>query len=365
MTTVAQSGTAWRRSLALPGRVLNGRSASLLGAIVVMVAYLSTQNSHYWTRLNVTNLLQQMTPVGIAALGTTLLIISGYVDLSIGSMFGLAGVVAAMLSRAVDPWLAIVFGVALTAVVGLTNGLLVWRIRISPIIVTLGSLTLLRAVVLLLTQGEAVADVPKSFGNLGQARPLDIPSSIYIMLVGAIITGVVLSKTTIGRYLYAIGGNREAAEMAGIPVRRLVLGAFMFNGAIVGLAGVLTASRFVAGDPSYGVMFELDVLTAVILGGVAFSGGEGSIAGALLGVAFITIVNSALVVLGINAYYGDIVKGGALIVAVALDQLVLEQRERHRRMVAMREEAQIEVPEDDAALDLPGRSRTLEEVSEI
>jgi len=352
MTTLAGSRAAWRRSLVLPGRFLNGRSSSLLGAILVMVVFLSTQNSHYWTRQNITNLLQQMTPVGIAALGTTLLIVAGYVDLSIGSLFGLAAVVAAMLSRTINPQLAIAMGVLLAGAVGLTNGLLVWRIRISPIIVTLGSLTLLRAVVLLLTQGEAVADVPRAFGGLGQARPLDIPSSIYILAVGAILTGIVLSKTTIGRYLYAIGGHREAAEMVGLPVRPLVLGAFLFNGAIVGLAGVLTASRFAAADPSYGVMFELDVLTAVILGGVAFSGGEGSIGGALLGVAFITIVNSGLVVLGINAYYGDIVKGGALIVAVGLDQLVLEQRERHRRLLAMREEAQLGAPEDEARLDL-------------
>jgi ribose/xylose/arabinose/galactoside ABC-type transport system permease subunit len=356
MSTVAQR-RAWWRPLSLPARFLNGRSSSLLAAIIVMVVFLSTQNSHYWTRLNITNLLQQMTPVGIASLGTTLLIISGYVDLSIGSMFGFAAVVAAMLSRSMDPGLAIALAVALTGLVGLINGLLVWRIRISPIIVTLGSLTILRAVVLLLTQGEQVADVPRSFGNLGQARPLDIPSSIYILIVAAIITGVILSKTTIGRHLFAIGGNREAAETVGIPVRRLVLGAFLFNGAIVGLAGVLTASRFAAADPSYGVMFELDVLTAVILGGVAFNGGEGSIGGALLGVAFITIVNSGLVVLGINAYYGDIVKGGALIVAVALDQLVLEQRERHRRMVAMREESQIAASEDEAALDLVARAQ--------
>jgi ribose transport system permease protein len=356
MSSIAERSAAWRRPMALPGRFLNGRSSSLLGAIVVMVAVLSTQNSHYFTRLNITNLVQQITPVGIAALGTTLLIVSGYVDLSIGSLFGLAAVVAAMLSTKMDPALAITLGVLLTSVVGLVNGLLVWRIHISPIIVTLGSLTLIRAVVLLLTQGEAVAKVPKSFGNLGQARPLDIPSSIYILAVGAIITGVVLSKTTIGRHLYAIGGNREAAEMVGIPVRRLVLGAFLFNGAVVGLSGVLTASRFDAADPSYGVMFELDVLTAVILGGVAFNGGEGSIGGALLGVAFITIVNSGLVVLGINAYYGDIIKGGALIVAVGLDQLVLEQRERHRRMLAMREEAQMGGVEEDTAPDLVARA---------
>jgi ribose/xylose/arabinose/galactoside ABC-type transport system permease subunit len=356
MTTIQQTGQL-RRTFRLPGRFLSGRSASLLGAIVVMVIYLGTQNSHFLTRVNIINLLQQMTPVGIAALGTTLLIVAGYVDLSIGSLFGLAAVVAALLSRIVHPAVAIALAIALTGAVGLTNGLLVWRIRISPIIVTLGSLTVVRAVVLLLTQGESVADVPPSFGALGQARPLDIPSSIYIMLIGAFLTGIVLARTTTGRYLYAIGSHREAAEMAGLPVRTLVLGAFLFNGAIVGLAGVLTASRFDAADPSYGVMFELDVLTAVILGGVAFNGGEGSIGGALLGVAFITIVNSALVVLGINAYYGDIIKGGALILAVGLDQLVLEQRERHRRIVAMREEAQLGTTEDDVALEVVSKPR--------
>ncbi len=341
----------WKRPGDVSVPVLSGRSLSLVIAIVALVAFIASRSDHYLTKPNIINLLQQMTPVGIAALGTTLLIVAGYVDLSIGSMFGLAAVVAALLSTMVNPWLAIALAILLTACVGLTNGILVWRIRISPIIVTLGSLTLIRALVLLLTRGEQVAGVPPGFGALGQARPFDIPSSIYIMLIGALLTGIVLARTTIGRYLYAIGGNREAAEMVGIPVRTLVLAAFMFNGAVVGLAGVLTASRFDSADPSYGVMFELDVLTAVILGGVAFNGGEGWIGGALLGVAFITVVNSGLVALGINAYYGDIIKGGALIAAVGLDQLVLEQRERHRRLVAMREEAQLGSPDDSAPVD--------------
>ena len=350
-TSVVRDAPWWRRSGELRVPLFSGRSLSLVLAIVALMLFIGSRSDHYLTRPNIINLLQQMTPVGIAALGTTLLIVAGYVDLSIGSMFGLAAVVAALLSTEMSPGLAIALGVALTAVVGLINGALVWRIHISPIIVTLGSLTLLRAVVLLLTQGEAVANVPRGFGALGQARPLDIPSSVYILAVGAVLTGIVLARTTIGRYLYAIGGNREAAEMAGIPVRRLVLAAFMFNGAVAGLAGVLTASRFDAADPSYGVMFELDVLTAVILGGVAFNGGEGTVGGALLGVAFIIVVNSGLVALGINAYYGDIIKGGALIAAVGLDQLVLEQRERHRRAVAMREEAQLGTPDDGAPLD--------------
>jgi ribose/xylose/arabinose/galactoside ABC-type transport system permease subunit len=333
----AESGLT-RMALGPISRVFTARSASLMLALVALFVYLSLETDHYFTSRNLINLLQQMTPAGIAALGTALLIITGNVDLSIGSIFGLAAVCSAMLAKDMSPGVAIGLGVAIAAFCGLVNGVLVWRIRVSPIIVTLGTLTVIRAIVLLLTQGEAVVDVPSGFGALGSFQPFGIPVEVYIMLVGAVIVGVVLARTTIGLRVYAIGGNREAAEMAGVPVRRLVLGAFLFNGAMVGLAGVLSASRFGSADPSYGVSFELTVLTTVILGGVAFNGGEGSIFGALLGVAFITVVNSALVALGINAYWGMIVQGGALVVAVALDQLVLEQRERHRRMMAIREE---------------------------
>jgi ribose transport system permease protein len=331
-----------RALLAPISRAFTARSASLILALVALFVYLSLESPHYFTNRNLVNLLQQMTPAGIAALGTALLIISGNVDLSIGSIFGLAAVCSAILAKDINPGIAIALGVAIAAAAGLINGILVWRIRVSPIIVTLGSLTVIRAIVLLLTQGEAVVDVPSGFGALGSFQPFGIPVEVYIMLVGAVLVGVLLARTTIGLRVYAIGGNREAAETAGVPVRRLVLGAFLFNGAVVGLAGVLSASRFGSADPSYGVSFELTVLTTVILGGVAFNGGEGSIFGALLGVAFITLVNSALVALGINAYWGMIVQGGALIVAVALDQLVLEQRERHRRMMAIREEQEAE-----------------------
>jgi ribose transport system permease protein len=318
--------------------VLSARSAALGLVIVALFTYLSFDTTDYFTRRNVINLLIQMMPIGIAALGTAPLIITGNVDLSIGSIFGLAAVSAALMARVVDPQLAIVLAVVVAAACGLINGLLVWRVRISPIIITLGSLTALLAVVELITQGTAVVGVPASFGDLGNATLWQVPVSVYLMLAGGVIVAVVLGRTTTGLHIYAIGGNREAADMAGVHVRRIVIGTFVFNAALSGFAGVLDASRFGTADPTFGINFELSVITAVILGGVAFAGGEGTVTGALLGVAFITLVNSGIVAIGINAYYGSMVEGLALIIAVSIDQLVLEQRERHRRAVAMREE---------------------------
>ena len=157
-----------------------------------------------------------------------------------------------------------------------------------------------------------------------------------------IIIHFVLSKTTFGRYFYAIGGNREASEAAGIRVRNLVLGAFAINGLIVGLSAVLAASRYGTASPSFGVGFEFDVITAVILGGVRFTGGEGNILGVMLAVALLGVINSGLVSLGVNPFWTEVVKGVALIVAVGLDQITHEQRQRRRTQLAMQERSRSE-----------------------
>ncbi len=329
--------------------VLNARSSGLALVIAVMFVYLSFATTDYLTHRNIVNLLYQMTPIGIAALGTAPLIITGNVDLSIGSIYGLTAVSAAMLSNVINPQLAIVAGVAIGAVCGLINGALVWRVKISPIIITLGSLTALLAITELISGGEAIANIPNSFSDLGNYSLWEIPLSVFIMLIGGVVAAAILARSTTGLHIYAIGGNREAAEMAGVKVRRIVIGAFVVNGALAGFAGVYVASRFGTADPTFGINFELSVIIAVILGGIAFAGGEGTITGALLGVAFITLINSGIVAIGINAYYGTIVQGVALIVAVAIDQLVIEQRERHRKMVAMRE--------DRGEPELVGRAR--------
>jgi ribose/xylose/arabinose/galactoside ABC-type transport system permease subunit len=275
--------------------------------------------------------------VGIAALGTTALIISGYVDLSIGSMFGVCAALATMTAKDTNPVLAIAVGIAVGGAIGLINGALVWRINISPIIITLGGLTLLHGVLLLLTNGFAITGVPTSYGTFGQARPLGVPMPVVVLAALAPVAYLILQRTTIGRHIFAIGGNAEAASAAGLRVRRIVLASFAVNGLLVGLAAVLASSRYGGADPSFGTSMELNVITAVILGGVAFNGGEGGIGGVLLAVALLGVINSGLVALGVDPYYADVVKGGVLIVAVAIDQFSHEQRARYQRYLAMRE----------------------------
>jgi ribose/xylose/arabinose/galactoside ABC-type transport system permease subunit len=301
-----------------------------------MLIYLWIVAPIYISQDNFKAVAFQISFLGIMAMGTSLLIISGNVDLSIGSMFTVCALAAAMSSRAVDPRLALGFGILVGGFIGAVNGLLVWRMRISPIIITLGSLTLLKGVAQLISGGYGILGVPASFATFGQTNIFTVPMPVWVFLAVALVAYVILHKTTIGRHVYAIGGNREASTAAGINVRRLTIGLFTVNGLIVGLAAVVAASRLGTADPAFGVGYEFQVITAVILGGVAFTGGEGSIGGVILAVALLGVIQSGLITIGVDPSYADVVTGAALIIAVSLDQLASEQRDRYRRLLAMR-----------------------------
>jgi ribose transport system permease protein len=326
-----------------PGNTLNGlfqqsrRNLGLLAALLLALLILLIFSPKYMNLDNFIVVGLQMSYIGIAAVGTTFLIISGNIDLSIGSIFGLCAVVSAMLSLYIEPQLAFLCGVLLGGVLGLINGAMVWRIKISPIIITLGSLTILYGIVLLLTGGYTIRGVPKDFSIIGQWRPFEVPTPVWVFFILVVIAHFVLHTTTIGRHIFAIGGNREASEASGLTVRKLVLGVFLVNGLIVGLAGTLAASRFGTAAPQFGVSYNLDVITAVILGGVAFTGGEGNIVGVILAVMLLGVINSGLVSLGIDPHYTEVVKGTALVLAVTLDQLSQERQERYRTILARRE----------------------------
>jgi ribose/xylose/arabinose/galactoside ABC-type transport system permease subunit len=315
----------------------HGRNLGMFIALGLVLLILGIFSPKYMSLDNFIVVALQMSFIGIAALGTAQLVISGNIDLSIGSLFALTAVIAALLAKITNPALSILGAVALGGLVGLVNGALVWRIKLSPIIVTLGSMAVLRGIVLVLTGGYSIRGVPKEFGTIGQARWLGVPTLLWVLLLLAIATHWILSRTTIGRHLFAIGSNREACHAVGIPVRRFVLGAFTINGLIVGVAGALAASRFGSASPSFGAAMELDVITAVIIGGVAFTGGEGNVFGVILAVALLGVINSGIVSLGIDPHYTEVVKGAALILAVAIDQISHESRERYRRFLAMRE----------------------------
>ena len=323
------------------------RNLGLLIAIGGWVVLVSSKNEHFFTTDNARVIGLNMSVTAIAAIGTAILVITGNIDLSIGSNFAMAAIVAASLASDMPVPLAFVIAIAVAGVVGLCNGILCWKVPISPIVITLGSLALVRGIVLVYSHGAPVTDTPSDFTRFGRAVVHGIPMPIIVMVIAAVLAQLVLELTTIGRHCYAVGGNKQAAQAAGINVRRITIGAFIFGGLLVGLSGVLAASRFDAPDPTYGTGFELQVITGVLLGGVSFAGGEGSVFGAILGVLALSLIDAGLVALGIDPFYSDVVQGGLLILAVSFDQIAHVQRERYQKAMAMREQARaLEEPHD-------------------
>lgn len=311
------------------------RAYGLALATIILLIILAIKDPPYISLSNFRVIALQSVTLGIASVGTLCLMVSGNVDLSIGSMTGLVATSSALLSLTLPEPLPILLGLLIGLVCGIFNGLLVWRISISPIIITIGSLSLMYGIALVLNQGQDVPNVPGNFTTFGSVTVFGFNIGVVILLVLCLAARVFLAGTVPGKYLYAIGGNREAAARVGIPIRRYVLGTFAFSGLLIGLAGVLLASQFGTASPDFGINLEVQVITAVILGGVAFNGGEGGIGGVLLAVIFLGILNSMIVALGINQYFADVIQGAALIIAVGLDQVVREQRERRKRAIAL------------------------------
>jgi ribose/xylose/arabinose/galactoside ABC-type transport system permease subunit len=322
-----------------PGASISGQTRNItLAAILILTALaVNAANPHFLTANNLAVIGLQMSFIGIAAVGTTLLMVGGQLDLSIGSTFALASVVAAVVCKSWPSGLALLAGVAVGALAGLINGAIVWRVRISPLIVTLGALTFLRGVVRIVSGNRSVSGLPKAFSAVGQFDFLGLPAPLVILIGLASLAGIVLSKTTLGLRIQAFGDNRAAAQLAGINPRRLMLGLFAFNGALAGGAGTLAASRLDGASPNFGIGFELDVITAVVLGGVSIMGGEGRIFGVMLALCLLGVIQAGIVALGLDPNIGRLCTGGALILAVALDQIGHEQHERLQTRLAMEE----------------------------
>jgi ribose transport system permease protein len=325
------------------GRFFGGQ-VQAIGVLVVLIALFVVTGLHnhlFWGSNNLKVLAENMSFVGLVGVGTAMLIITGNIDLSIGSVLGLSAAMTAIFSRSVPLPLAFLFGTLVGGGIGALNGWVVWTVSTSPLIITLGSLTLFQGVLDLVTNGSAVTGEPANFTNFGNATPLGIPMPVLIMIVVAILGFIFLTFAKTGRHIYAIGGNKEASRAAGIHVRRIVIGVFVFNGLLAGLAGVLQASEFGAPDNTFGTGFELQVITAVIVGGVSFTGGEGGIARAILGAMLVQVVAGSIVSFGINPSYAEIVTGAILILAVSSDHVVHKQRDRYQKAMAMREQARI------------------------
>lgn len=302
---------------------------NLLGLVIASIllyAYFTWRlPGTFLTFPNIETIAIQATIVSMAALGMVLIIVVGAIDLSIGSTVALVTVVIALALQNHSGWMALLFGVGAGALAGLVNGLIVTQLRVLPFIVTLGTMQVFRGVARGFGHDNTV-DAPKSWLNgLLTAVPNTerwklFPVGVWFMLIMAIVVGILLRRTIFGRHVVAVGSNELAARMSGINVQRIKLWVFVLGGLFTGLAGLMQFSRLNVGDPTVAVGLELDVIAAVVIGGGSLSGGQGSVLGALIGAIFMTTMANGFAQIGLPEWVQYIVKGGIIVLAVALDR---------------------------------------------
>ena len=273
---------------------------------------------------NLVNVALSIAITGILAVGMTAVILTGGIDLSVGSVAAVAGVVAAMIAASEAPGAVALASLAALGVglaVGLFNGVMVAQFNVPPFVTTLAMLTIGRGLAFVLTGGRAIGNLPASFGLFGREHVLGVPVPVILMLAVFAAGWFVLRRMTFGRYVYAVGGNREAAFLAGVNVKGVTLLVYVLNGLLVGLAGLVLASRLGAGVPNAGIQYELDVIAAVVVGGTSLNGGRGSVIATLWGAVFIGVLNNGLNLAGIDPYMQRIALGAVILLAVLADQI--------------------------------------------
>ena len=312
--------------------VFNKYGIFLIFAIMVVVASILTPA--FVSSTNLINVVRQMSIVGLIALGVTGVIVSAGIDLSSGSVVGLTAVVAASLAQTPDysdafyPGLhlplivAVLAACAAGALVGLINGALVAKARIPPFIATLGTYTAIRGGALLYTGGRPISDLTDSYNFIGQGDVFGLPVPIIILVVMAVVTHILYAHTKFGKYIYAIGGNEQAARVSGINASRYKMLIYVYASFLAGLAGLVVSSRIGSGQPGLGVGYELDAIAAAVIGGTSLSaGGIGTVAGTIVGALIIGVLNNTLDLMNVSAYWQQIIKGCIIVGAVIIDQL--------------------------------------------
>lgn len=297
------------------------QSWGLALALVAIGAALSLANPYFLTVPNLVNVVRQVSINGILALGVTLVLLTGGVDLSLGSVLALAGVVAASVAHpnqypVVVPCVA---GILAGFVCGTLNGALVTKGRVAPFVVTLGMMTVARGLALVLSSGRPVSNLDPLFTRLG-GDLFGVPIPVAVLAVLAVVIHVFLKNIRLGRYIYAVGGNEDAARASGINVDRVKMFAYAVCGALAGVAGVVLSARITTGQPNAGVGYELDAIAAVVIGGTSLSGGVGGVGGTILGVLLMGVINNGLDLMNVTSYYQAVVKGIIIIGAVWMDR---------------------------------------------
>jgi ribose transport system permease protein len=277
---------------------------------------------HFLTSTNLSSVVRQTAVINLMALGMTLVIISGGIDLSVGAILAMGGLLGTMTMEAGYPiWLGVVVGIITGSFWGMTNGLLTTRLGINPFIVTLGTLGIIRGLTLIISNGLPVHNIPPSFSYLGEGNLLGVPFVLWVLVICAFCVHVILENTRLGRYAFSIGSNPDAAHYAGIPVAFHITAVYAISGMLTGLGGMIEASRLMTGQPTAGQGYELQAIAAVVIGGGSLRGGEGSVMGTLVGAFIMGLLANGSDLLGISPYVQQAIIGAVIILAVSFDEL--------------------------------------------
>ena len=294
----------------------------LLVAFLIICTVLSLRSPAFLTVANGINVLRQTSINAILAVGVTYVILTGGIDLSLGSVVAVTGVLAATFAHggAYPLLVPLAAGLGGGVLIGVLNGVIITRFRVAPFIVTLGMMTIARGAALIISKGRPVSDLSASFNVIGNGSLLGIPIPVIVLAGVFLVSYFVLRKTTFGRYVYAVGGNEEAARASGIKTARIKIVSYSICAGLAGLAGIIQASRITTGQPNAGISYELDAIAAVVIGGTSLSGGIGGVTGTILGALLIGTLNNGLDLLNVSSYYQQVVKGLIIIGAVMLDR---------------------------------------------
>jgi len=284
----------------------------------------------FLTVKNVFNVLRQISTNLFLACGMTMVIILGGIDLSVGSVIALSGCLAAgaVVRYNLPLGVALLIGVLVGLVIGIFNGLVISRTTIPPFIVTLATMNIAKGLAYVYTGGSPVRVVTKEWQFLGAGYIGSVPTPVIILIVVLIITAIIMNKTRMGRYIYAVGGNAQAAEFSGIKVPKVKFLVYAYSGLMAGLAGIVLASRMYSGQPTAGEGAEMDAIAAVVVGGTSMAGGYGKIGGTIIGGLIIGILNNGLNLLNVNSFWQYVIKGAVILLAVFIDYLRQENKDK-------------------------------------
>lgn len=329
MNTTAQHRPHTRDTISPVGRILRMRETGLIAIILVLFIGMSFASPYFLTWINMRAMVMAFAVEGIVVIGMTILLISGGIDLSVGSVTALAMVVAGWLFLAgVDPWVASAIAILVCTGIGAIMGFFVTRVGLHHFIVSLAVMVIARGVCLLGTGGRPLGlfTLPAEFKFIGQGSIGPVPLVIIIFIIAVVAFDLMLRKTTLFRKVFYTGSNERAAAYSGIRTKKVVFLTTTLCSALCGVAGIIYMSRFGSAQPTFGIGMELNVIAAAVIGGASLNGGTGTIFGAILGVVLLSVVSSSLALLDVSVYWQDIIRGSILLAAVSIDHYLHKRR---------------------------------------